>query len=200
MNRRKFLQQSGRALAAAPIYSLASGLLPATAAGSAVQAIPPAVLSASASRPSASGSASVRPAQRGAGAGRRRSDAPDGAEVHRRLARDPQRRSVERAVRRHLARLLPEVKDAAAEVGSRIIDIQLDCAGESFSDPDAAKRAASITCDQAVDGPRQGRRGADGCAPTPAPRKPRHAVRARHNCRLVQAARRHTARPSASRF
>ena len=98
----------------------------------------------SGSRRSVSATASSRPAQEGRpGACRGRAHAVDGPEVRRRHARPPQRRNLERAVADMSLDYCKQIKAAAEAVKSRITNIQVD-ESENLSDPDAAKRAASV--------------------------------------------------------
>ena len=92
-----------------------------------------------------------------AGAGRGRAHAADRAEVHRRHARPAQRRDLERAVRGPCRSTTASRSRRAAEaVKSRITNIQVD-GSENLSDPDAAKRAASVETIKRLDGSRRGR-------------------------------------------
>ena len=146
MNRRKFLQHSSRALAAAPIFALASGLGRAVGVEAAVQSIPAAVLSRI-------GITTVCfrerfPATRTKGAA-----APPGGDLT--LLTAP--KFIADQLGLHNVEVwnaqfadtsidyCKQVKAAAAAVGSKIINIQVDLGPlDNLSDPDAAKRAASL--------------------------------------------------------
>jgi sugar phosphate isomerase/epimerase len=142
MNRRRFLQHSSRALAAAPFYAMASRL--PLQGGRAAQAIPDAVLNRI-------GITTVCfrerfPATRTKGAA-----APAGADLTlltapKFIADELGLHNVEIWSAQFADTSLEycrQIKAAAAAVGSKIIDIQVD-GSENLSDPDPAKRAASI--------------------------------------------------------
>ena len=118
MHRRRFLQQGARALAVAPFIRGLAG----------AQSIPPAALDRI-------GITTVCfrerfPATRSKGA-----PAPAGEDLT--LLTAP------KLIADHSLDYCRQVKAAAAAAGSRIIDIQVD-GPENLSDPDPAKRAASI--------------------------------------------------------
>jgi sugar phosphate isomerase/epimerase len=144
MNRRRFLQQSSRALAAAPFYSLTPGLGRLAGADAQAQSIPAAVLNRI-------GITTVCfrerfPATRSKGAA-----APPGGDLTlltapKFIADQLGLHNVEVWSAQFAETSLDycrRLKAAAAAVGSKIIDIQVD-GPENLSDPDATKRAASI--------------------------------------------------------
>ena len=141
MNRRTFLRHSSRALAAAPLYSLLPSL---DQSGPAIERIPRAVLDRI-------GITTVCfrerfPATRSKGA-----PAPAGEDLT--LLTAP--KFIADTLGLHNVEIWSaqfadtsldycrQIKAAAAAVGSKIIDIQVD-GRDNLSDPDAAKRAASI--------------------------------------------------------
>lgn len=144
MNRRRFLQQSSRALAAAPFYSMTSGLRRLAGADAQTQSIPAAVLNRI-------GITTVCfrerfPATRSKGAA-----PPPGGDLTlltapKFIADQLGLHNVE-VWNAQFAETSPDycrqLKAAAAAAGSKIIDIQVD-GPENLSDPDAAKRAASV--------------------------------------------------------
>ncbi len=146
MKRRTFLQQSGRALAAAPLFSLAPGLFDAASADAA-QAIAPGVLKRigittvcfRSMFPKSMG----LPGVQGAGGNLTLLEAPkfiaDNVGLHNVETWNMQFAETSMDYCKKL-------KAAADAVGSRWINIQLDLgAQDNLSDPDPAKRAATIT-------------------------------------------------------
>jgi sugar phosphate isomerase/epimerase len=147
MNRRTFLQHSGRALAAAPVFSLASGLLRSPWAEAAIQGVPPAILkrigiTTVCYRESFPASLKLY-GVKGPGGTMNLLTAPkfiaDNLGLHNVEVWNAQFEDTSLDYCR-------KVKAAAAAVESRIINIQLDLgADDNLSDPDAAKRAATLT-------------------------------------------------------
>ena len=144
MNRRSFLQQSGRALAAAPFFSSVAAIGSIAAADTAAQSIPAAALKRL-------GITTVCfrerfPATRSKGAA-----APAGGDLTlltapKFIADQLGLHNVEIWSAQFAETSLDycrQVKAAAAAAGSRIINIQID-GSENLSDPDPAKRAASV--------------------------------------------------------
>jgi len=145
MNRRKFLQQSGRALAVAPMYPLVSNLF-GTGAQAAAQTIPPGVLSRI-------GITTVCfremfPAKlklygvKGSGGDMTLLTAPkfiaDNLGLHNVEIWNAQFEDTS-------IDYCKKIKAAADAAGSKIIDVQLDLGpDDNLSDTDAAKRAATI--------------------------------------------------------
>jgi sugar phosphate isomerase/epimerase len=146
MNRRSFLQHSGRALAAAPLVSLASGLV-GTELEAAVQGIPPAILkrigiTTVCYRESFPASLKLY-GVKGPGGSMSLLTAPkfiaDNLGLHNVEVWNAQFAETSLDYCR-------KVKAAAEAAGSRIINIQVDLgADDNLSDPDAAKRAATLT-------------------------------------------------------
>jgi sugar phosphate isomerase/epimerase len=144
MNRRKFLQQGSRALAAAPLYSLTSRFRRAVGIDAAAQSIPAAALNRI-------GITTVCfrerfPATRSRGA----AAPPEGdltlLTAPKFIADQLGLHNVEVWSAQFAEMSLDycrRLKSAAAAVGSKIINIQVD-GSENLSDPDASKRAASI--------------------------------------------------------
>jgi sugar phosphate isomerase/epimerase len=146
MNRRTFLQQSGRALAAAPMYSVASGLFAGSVAEAAMQNIPPGVLSRL-------GITTVCFRERFAKTRSRGAAPPAGGDLT--LLTAP--KFIADNLGLHNVEIwnfqfddtsldyCKKIKAAADAAGSKIIDLQLDLgANDNLSDPDATKRAASL--------------------------------------------------------
>jgi len=144
MNRREFLQQSGCALAAAPFYSVASRLGPLPHVDATVQAIPPAILSRI-------GITTVCFRERFPATRSRGAAAPAGGDLTlltapKFIADQLGLHNVEIWNAQFAETSLDyckQVKAAAAAAGSKIINIQVD-GPDNLSDPDAAKRAASL--------------------------------------------------------
>jgi sugar phosphate isomerase/epimerase len=148
MNRRTFLQQSSLALALAPLYSLTSGLgrLVGVDAGVdiGVQSIPAAVLNRI-------GITTVCFRERFSATRSKGAAAPPGGDLT--LLTAPKFIADQLGLHNvevwsaHFAETsldyCRQIKAAAAAVGSKIINIQVD-GPENLSDPDASKRAASI--------------------------------------------------------
>jgi sugar phosphate isomerase/epimerase len=139
MNRRRFLQHSSRALAAAPLFSLASW-----SRDTALQSIPAAVLNRI-------GITTVCFRERFPATLSKGATAPPGGDLT--LLTAPKFIADELGL--HNVEIwnaqfaetsidyCKQIKAAAAAVGSKIIDVQVD-GSENLSDPDPAKRAASI--------------------------------------------------------
>jgi len=177
MNRRTFLQQSGRALAAAPVYSLASGLFAGSVVEAAVQNIPPGVLSRI-------GITTVCFRERFAKSRSRGAAPPPGGDLT--LLTAP--KFIADNLGLHNVEIwnyqfddtsldyCKKIKAAADAAGSKITDLQLDLGpDDNLSDPDATKRAASIkTIKEWMDPPRRAVRRA--CAPTRAPDPSLHGI------------------------
>jgi sugar phosphate isomerase/epimerase len=144
MNRRRFLQQGSRALAAAPLYSLASRPRMQAGAGRATQTIPPVALSRL-------GITTVCFRERFPATRTKGVAAPAGGDLT--LLTAPKFIADELGLHNveiwsaQFADLsldyCKQVKAAAAAVGSTITDVQVD-GSENLSDPDPAKRTASI--------------------------------------------------------
>ena len=146
MNRRRFLHHTGRALAASPIYSLASGFLHATGAEEATQSIPPAILKRI-------GVTTVCFRERFPATRSRGAAAPPGGDLTlltapKFIADNLGLHNVEVWNAQFADTSLDyckQLKAAAEAVGSRIINIQLDLGqDDKLSDPDPAIRAASL--------------------------------------------------------
>lgn len=147
MKRRTFLQQSGRAMAATPLVSLASGLFDAAGAEAAVQSIPAAVLNRIAITTVCFRERFAKTRSRGAAA-------PAGGDLTlltapKFIADNLGLHNVETWNAQFDDTSLDyckRVKAAADAVGSRFIDLQLDLGpADNLSDPDPAKRAATLT-------------------------------------------------------
>jgi sugar phosphate isomerase/epimerase len=147
MKRRTFLKQSGRALAAAPLFSLASGLLDATGAEAAAQAASPGVMKRIGITTVCFRSMFPKslglPGVQGNGGNLTLLEAPkfiaDNLGIHNVETWNMQFAETSMDYCRKL-------KAAADAVGSRFFNVQLDLGpGDNLSDPDEAKRAATIT-------------------------------------------------------
>jgi sugar phosphate isomerase/epimerase len=145
MNRRRFLQHSSRVLAAAPFYSLASRLEGHLLAEAGLQSIPAAILQRI-------GITTVCFRERFPSTRSKGAPAPEGGDLTllgapKFIADQLGLHNVEIWSNQFAETSLDycrQIKAAATAVGSRIIDIQVD-GSENLSDPDAAKRAASIS-------------------------------------------------------
>ncbi len=147
MKRRTFLKQSGRALAAAPLFSLASGLLDATGAEAAAQAASPGVMKRIGITTVCFRSMFPKslglPGVQGNGGNLTLLEAPkfiaDNLGIHNVETWNMQFAETSMDYCRKL-------KAAADAAGSRFFNLQLDLgAGDNLSDLDEAKRAATIT-------------------------------------------------------
>ena len=144
MNRRRFLQQSGRALAAAPLLSIASGASRADAKAS-TQAIPTSALNRI-------GVTTVCFRERFPATRSRGAVAPSGGDLTlltapKFIADQLGLHNVEIWSAQFTETSLDycrQIKAAAAAAGSKIINVQVD-GPDNLSDPDAAKRAASLS-------------------------------------------------------
>jgi sugar phosphate isomerase/epimerase len=144
MNRRRFLRQGGRALAAAPFLPIAATVAEAAGALGAKQPVPAAVLNRI-------GITTVCFRERFPSTRSKGAPAPAGEDLTlltapKMIADQLGLHNVEVWSAQFADTSLDycrQVKAAAAAVGSKIIDIQVD-GPENLSDPDAAKRAASI--------------------------------------------------------
>ena len=147
MKRRTFLKQSGRALAAAPLFSLASGLLDATGAEAAAQAAAPGVMKRIGITTVCFRSMFPKslglPGVPGNGGNLTLLEAPkfiaDNLGIHNVETWNMQFAETSMDYCRKL-------KAAADAAGSRFFNLQLDLGpGDNLSDPDPAKRAATVT-------------------------------------------------------
>jgi sugar phosphate isomerase/epimerase len=144
MNRRRFLQHSSRVLAAAPFYSLASRLEGHLLADAGLQSIPAGILQRI-------GITTVCFRERFPSTRSKGAPAPEGGDLTllaapKFIADQLGLHNVEIWSNQFAETSLDycrQIKAAATAVGSQIIDIQVD-GSENLSDPDPAKRAASI--------------------------------------------------------